>query len=300
MSTWFEPDDEIARRLEQTLRQEADAMSIPENFDQVADAARAARRQHSTGIVAGVAAGLAVVALGGGFLMMQGNQPTTPAAPAPAPATSPTSPDASPTPASTPDTTPSSTPSPDPVETPQPSETPKPSDTPKPPASPEPKDVRVTGDQLGFASPTGNLVCTMDVTNGVRCHAMTANWTGKDVPPEKLENCGPEFGDFGPGQDVVLNRDGSFGSCVSEISVFEAVETNEGQPNTYGTEYRSWAGKGTELVEFLPGMKAYVLPYGTTAVTGRFSCEMATTGITCDDSRSDAGFHLSRNDLTLR
>lgn len=70
MSAWFEPDDEIARRLEQTLRQEADAMSIPENFDQVADASRAARRQRTNGIVAGVAAGPAVVALGGGFLLM--------------------------------------------------------------------------------------------------------------------------------------------------------------------------------------------------------------------------------------
>lgn len=73
---------------------------------------------------------------------------------------------------------------------------------------------------------------------------MTTSWTGKDVPPGELETCGPEFGDFGPGQDVILNRDGSFGSCVTEISVFEAVETNEGQPITYGTEYPQPGGQG--------------------------------------------------------
>ena len=298
MSTWFEPDDEIARRLEQTLRQEADAMSIPEKFDQVVDAAQGARRRRTTGIMASIAAGVTIVALAGGYVASQGGLRGTPG-----PAGGGPTPAASGTPSASPDATPSASPTPSstPSTSPTPSQSPSASATPPPNTTPAvPKPTKVTGSQLGFASPTGNLVCTMDVQAGVRCHAMQANWTGKDVPQSKLKGCDPGYGDFGPGQDVILTREGSFGNCVSELSVFEAIATNDGQPNPYGTEYRSWAGKDTKLVEFLPGMKAYVLPYGTTATAGQFSCGMSDMGITCGDANSGAMFHLSRNDLTLR
>lgn len=277
MSTWFEPDDGITRRLEQTLRQEADAMSIPEKFDQVADAAYDARRRRVRTTIAGIAAGVTVLALAGGYLATQGIQRGTPG---PAGTAAPVS---------------------TPIATPTPTGAPTATGAPTPSAAPTtPAPQAVTGTHLGFASPTGNLVCTMSVAGGVRCHAMTANWTGKDVPAAKTTGCTELGADFGPGQDVVLTAEGSFGSCVTEISVFEAVEATDGQRNTFGTEFRTWAGDDTELVEFMPGMTAHVLPYGTTATTGRYSCAMADTGITCSDSQSQAGFHLSRNDLTLR
>ena len=288
MSTHFGPDDEVARRLERALHQEAGGIDIPDRFDEIVAAAGPSRRRPATGLIAAVAAGVVVLALAGGYLAAQGGLRATPA---PAGNATPT---AGPLPSA----------GPSPTGEPSPSRTPSaaPSSSPTTTSTTDPLPAaRVTGTQLAFASPTGNLVCTMDETNGVRCHAMTATWTGKGVPADRLRGCGKDAGgDFGPGQDVVLTREGSFGSCVTEISVYEAVQTNDGLPNDHGTEYRTWADKDTALVEFLPGMTAYVLPYGTTAVTGRFSCAMAQTGITCDDADSGAGFHLSRADLTLR
>lgn len=300
MSAWFSPDDEVARRLEQTLQQEADAMPIPEKFDEVADAARSSRRRFTLGVVAGVAAGLTIVALAGGYLASQGGLRGTPE-PAGAPTTT-TRPASSPAASAATTPTPRATPTPPSTPTPEPTReaTPDPTTAPVQPDPQRPVPGTITGSQLGFASPTGNLVCTMDSEHGVRCHAMQANWSGKDVPADRLQGCSPEYGEFGPGQDVILTKDGPFGSCVSDMSVFEAVELNEGRRNDFGTEFRTWARQDTQLVEIMPGMKAYVLPYGTTVVTGRFTCTMATTGITCTDTRTKDSFHLSRNNLTLR
>lgn len=273
MSTWFEPDDEIARRLEHSLRQEAEAMSIPPKFDQIGDAARAGGRRRTARTIIGVAAGVTAIALAGGWAATQ----NTVLRGTPQPA--------GPLPVATASASPTATPSAAPTGTPAPQRTP----------------AQVTGSHLGFASPTGNLVCIMDAVGGVRCHAIQATWSGKDIPATKLQNCGTApFGDFGPGQDVILTSSGAFGSCVSQLSVLPAFVTTDGRPNTDRPEYRTWAGRDATQVEVLPGLKAWVLPYGTTAVTGWFACTMADTGITCSDTTGSAGFHLSRAELTLR
>lgn len=308
MNDRFAPDDEFARRLADTLRQEADAMSIPDSYDELSRSAHASKRRQTTRTIVAVAAGVTVVALAGGWVGLQGGPRGTATPAGPAPLTSPSAaPSVSPSPVRTPEPTVSAS-----TNSIQPSPSPTtggatPAPTPTPPRLTDGEALNAS--HAGFASPSGNLVCTMDLA-GVRCHAMEATWSGAGIPADRLENCDPNpggdatpeggFGTFGPGQDVILTAEGSFGSCVSEISVFEAVATIDGQPNDYGTKYRTWAGKDTKLVEFMPGMKAYVLPYGTRAVTGRFSCAMADTGITCRDTQGGGSFHLSRADLTLR
>lgn len=315
MSEWFEPDDEITRRLEQALQQEADAMPIPDQFDRLSKAAHTTRTRRNVGVLVGAAATVAIIAAGG-WAVTQGFPPsggavahppveaasqapnTTPDANLPTPTADATgSGESTPVPStSTPETPGAASGTPDPSASEVPTEPATPPATPKAPAA-----MAISGPRLAFASPSGNLVCSMTASEGVRCHAWDATWTGSNIPVERTRNCGPQDlnTDFGPLHDVVVTPEGSFGSCVSENSMPEAYVIFEAERHPDVLGYRTWAKPDTKLVETLGGT-AYALPYGSTATSGRYACTMERSGVTCTDTRTKAGFHLSRSDIILR
>lgn len=172
---------------------------------------------------------------------------------------------------------------------------------PPPPAKDPGSGARtISGSTLGFASPTGNLVCTMRASGPVICHATQATWKGSAVPVSKQRNC-EEFGPFGPWDDVALDDTGAFGLCVTEINTLEAYLTWGGEPNEFGKEFRSWYEPGRDKV-VVPekGIQLPVLPYGGVATTGRYRCTMATTGVTCTDTKTGHGFSLARAKIEVR
>lgn len=233
MTTPFhEPDDQTTRRLAQALHDEADAMPIHDRFAEVSAAARSSVRRTTTQrVLLAVAASVTVVALAGGWWATQQIRGV------PEPAGPPTVATTTPTPSATPATAPS----------------------------------MVKADHIGFASASGNLVCTMSVQRGVVCHAMQATWSGDSLPVDKQVNC-EHFGPFGPGQDLVLTDEGARGQCVSEVSVLEAFVTFQGDVNTFGTEYRAWFDPNTDkTVDVSNNSTVPVLPYGTLAQAGRYT-----------------------------
>lgn len=209
----------------------------------------------------------------------------------------PTTPDAAPTPTvvATPDRpTPTASAAPSTLNPLGPEPAPPTVTVPNPPAPAPPAARTVTGSTIGFASPSGNIVCTMRASGGVHCAIREATWKGSAVPKAKQRNCDATE-PFGHWQELLLDETGAWGHCATEATTMEAYFTLDGAPNALGREFRTWHDPQRDATFSWGSVAAApVLPYGGTATTGRYRCVMATTGVSCTDTATGAGFLLSR------
>ncbi len=259
----MEPDDEVTRLLRQGLKDEADAVPIPNRLRELRTSARGGLRVGRRWLVAGAAAAVLVLLIGVGVRVLGTDRGPSVGNPAPSASASRTGSEAS-----------------------------APARTTAPQVTPTPVTRTVSGAKIGFASPSGNIVCVMGgdrSPDGVECHLVS-----EPVWASSFTNC-PTVG--APGEvtawsaaagSVLLTSKGPDTWCNSQ----GFTEFGPGSP------YTSWKTPADQSVG-VPGGTAPVLGYGMAARVGDTICVMDSAGLTC--SRADgSAFRVSNEHLTLR
>lgn len=158
------------------------------------------------------------------------------------------------------------------------------SSTTPPPAAPStsptagPTDVRKGGDSAAFSSPSGRIVCFMGV-EGTRCE-----FNGdKAWKPPQPPGCQLDW-------DSILVVEETAGAGCAGDTVAETAQV--------GSEYTTWRRPSDPTV-VVYGMTMAVLPYGSGLISGAYTCESATTGVTCRNTTTGHGFTMAREAYSL-
>lgn len=177
-----------------------------------------------------------------------------------------------------------------------------PSTSPTPHATPTPaprsenlvKDVW-SFEESHFASPTGNIKCALrGATGDVGLDARA--FCGVDqaeagVVPTMEEACGPNPDVPVAGVAVMADGKASW-VCAGDAQSYPFTDSSP--------EYIAWSGDHFGATAKQGDRTLVVLPYGRSLVAGDSTCSMATDGVTCTNTATGHGFHLSRAGATLR
>lgn len=139
-----------------------------------------------------------------------------------------------------------------------------------------------------FASPTGNLECFIN-QHGAGC---VASFDAGVIPRSAERVCSVDGSVEGP---AVWGAKRGEWACGSDKVTFPYL----GPGYEDGTAW--WDASFGESIPYAgdPSLKVAVLPYGKTLVAGDFRCSMATTGVTCLNTRTHQGFLASRAKVDL-
>lgn len=152
--------------------------------------------------------------------------------------------------------------------------------------------------QSDFASPTGNILCSLRPADGtedwerarVFCTLVTAD---AGVFPTKEEACGPDS-DV-PVAGVELTAEGAARwACAGDAQVFPYLDAGD-VASWWDVDFAT-----TTPAPFDPAQTMVVLPYDKTLVGGDFTCAMDTDGVTCTNTATGHGFDLNRSGAELR
>jgi uncharacterized protein DUF6636 len=138
-----------------------------------------------------------------------------------------------------------------------------------------------------FASPSGNFRCFISAT-GAGCAG--ERWDKGVKPSRKV--CRGDGAVLGPELWGGTAAAWACGSTAHSTPLLgEGGEGVAWWDATFGDSIPDPADSSTTLA---------VLPYGKTLVAGDFSCSMARDGVTCSNSLSGHGFHVSRAKVDLQ
>lgn len=147
------------------------------------------------------------------------------------------------------------------------------------------RTIDVTGRDAAFATPSGNITCSSGRGDGpqafVRCDVQTMSWP----PPRKPADCDNDWGIA-----VTLEVRAAF-ACVGDTVGGLA---NLGEPGA-----TSWFHPGVDPVATTVLDPSAGLGYGSTMISGRLRCTSERQGLTCRNTRTGAGFFLSRERYRL-
>lgn len=145
-----------------------------------------------------------------------------------------------------------------------------------------------------FVSPTGNVWCKLSA-KGASCRSI---WYAARA---KLRSCGKE-GNRRDGAASVGTKGRARWGCSTAMFGYPFLKADKrvlrflkGELNPKGVAwYDARVGTAVRAASFGPKATLAALRYGNTLVAGRFRCTMATTGVTCINTKTHHGFHVNR------
>jgi hypothetical protein len=140
-----------------------------------------------------------------------------------------------------------------------------------------------------FASPSGNFHCFIS-SAGAGCAG--EKWD-KGVKPSRTKVCSDQEPVLGP---ELWGGAAAAWACGSDPHSLPFLSAQGGDGVTW---WDATFGDSIPLPRD-PSTKLAVLPYGKTLVAGDFSCSMAKDGVTCSNTLSGHGFHVSRAKVDLQ
>jgi hypothetical protein len=140
-----------------------------------------------------------------------------------------------------------------------------------------------------FASPSGNFHCFIS-SAGAGCAG--EKWD-KGVKPSRAKVCTDQEPVLGP---ELWGSAAAAWACGSDPHSLPLLGGGGGEGVAW---WDSSFGDSIPLPSD-PSTRLAVLPYGKTLVAGDFSCSMAKDGVTCSNSLSGHGFHVSRSKVDLQ
>lgn len=155
----------------------------------------------------------------------------------------------------------------------------------------------VTGTQgAAFFSPSGNIVCAIATPDGST--APGSGWVRCDISevsyavPAAPKNCHGSYG-----LDLQLGKHAELG-CITDTVAHEALL---GQPPGGAPDYTTWFDPAGNPRVHLPqrGRAGAGLGYGNSIVDDAIQCTSRETGITCRNTVTGRGFHLSRESYRI-
>jgi hypothetical protein len=123
------------------------------------------------------------------------------------------------------------------------------------------------GNDIGFASPTGNLTCALH-QKAAECRAQEHSWQAPPEPPYCYEV-----------DEGLITDPGEWGRL-----------TVSGEPDG-----KANFSCGTDPMD----PEDHVLHYGQYVQVGAVRCESRSNGLTCRNSKSSHGFTLSRENVSI-
>lgn len=144
----------------------------------------------------------------------------------------------------------------------------------------------ISGDQASFVMPSGNIQCVMRA-GSVVCQISQKQFepAQEDLSEAVLGDCGTTSADA----LTLLDDDVAAWTCTSE--------TIRGQASVDLGGW--WAAEGVGETERVEGQDLAVLRYGQSMQLGSMLCTSRSSGISCRDTASPAGFTLAREDYSV-
>ncbi|CAN5610016.1 hypothetical protein BH23ACT6_BH23ACT6_11120 [soil metagenome] len=145
--------------------------------------------------------------------------------------------------------------------------------------------ILISGDQASFVMPSGNIQCVMR-TGSVVCQI-----SQKGSEPDQSDLSEAVLGDCSTSTAdalTLLDDDVAAWTCTSE--------TIRGQASIDLGGW--WVADGVGDTEDIEGTDLAVLNYGQAMQLGSILCSSESTGISCRDTASSAGFTLARESYT--
>lgn len=145
--------------------------------------------------------------------------------------------------------------------------------------------ILTTGDQASFVMPSGNIQCVMRPGSAI-CQIASKQFDPAkgDMDPNALGGCTPESADA----VTVIDDEAATWGCTSETIRGQAALELGGW----------WAADDIGDTENVDGTDLAVLSYGQSLQLGQMLCVSESTGISCRDLNSSAGFTLAREDYS--
>ncbi len=159
------------------------------------------------------------------------------------------------------------------------------------PSSSQAADLRQVT-QAGFASPSGRIVCSL-AAGGARCDywdfssPVTDRGPKWELPP-KPESCVMDWGD-----SLTLGQSASL-TCHGD-AIYPVADVD--QPAN--ADNIAWFDSTRDTVTQVNGLSLAVLGYGQTLQAGPIQCSSQTTGVTCTNSDTGAGFTISQESYRI-
>ncbi|GAB3703706.1 hypothetical protein [Mariniluteicoccus flavus] len=145
----------------------------------------------------------------------------------------------------------------------------------------EPNPVIEAPGPVAFASPTGNLGCTMDAEKGVTCNADERQW---ETPPR---DCEP-----GTSAGVLRLAQVGAGGCATQAGQALAHE------GTAPTAWWSGHPNAGHRIDW-HGAPTVALNYGQTIKVAEFQCSSAEAGITCLNQETGGRLEIAKEAYRL-
>jgi len=153
------------------------------------------------------------------------------------------------------------------------------------PATKGPSISDVSGQDVGFLSPSGNVACLMvdepPQPAGARCEILQHTWK---APPQP-SSCHLDWGSY-----FFLDDTARF-ACVGD-TVRGARPFNPASPS-------AWFQPGVDTLVAVGGIQVIGLGYGRTLIAGPLRCSSSVQGVSCSNTRTGASLFLARDRYTL-